>query len=149
MKNGRHKLVPAAFIIFKKGNKILLSRRYNTGHEDGNYSLPSGHLEIRESYTACAVREAMEEVGVKVSAKDLQFIHTSQNYFDSPDVNDHYINVFFLCTKWKGEIKNAEPHKCDELRWVEINKLPRNTIDYVKDVLKCVTEKKYFSELKK
>lgn len=37
----KHTLIPASYLILKQGNKILLSRRENTGYEDGNYSLVS------------------------------------------------------------------------------------------------------------
>ncbi len=152
-KSKRHRLIPAAFLILEKGKgksrKILLSRRFNTGHEDGNYSLPSGHVELCESYTETIIREAKEEIGVKVLKKDLKFAQASQTYFDSTDLTDTYINIYFLCNKWKGEIKNMEPNKCDELRWVDISNLPKNTIKYVKVVLKNILENNYFSEIKK
>lgn len=35
----RFKLVVAVHLILIKNGKILLLRRYNTGYEDGNYSV--------------------------------------------------------------------------------------------------------------
>ena len=40
----RNKTVPAAYIILKKDGKVLLARRCNTGYEDGNYHITSGHV---------------------------------------------------------------------------------------------------------
>jgi mutator protein MutT len=148
MSKERHKLIPAVFIIFKHKGKILLSRRFNTGHADGMYSFPSGHVEPTESFVVAAIREAKEEVGVQVKAKDLKFIYCQHDYFNSPNPNEMpYINIFLLCEKWKGEMENVEPEKCDDLKWVDPKKLPKNTIHYIKEVVKGILNKKHFSEL--
>ncbi len=148
MKIEKHKVVPAVFIIFKKAGKILLSRRFNTGHADGMYSFPSGHVEPTESFVAAAIREVKEEVGVVVKEKDLKFIYCQYDYFNSPDPKEMpYINIFFLCEKWKGELRNTEPEKCDDLKFVDPKKIPKNTVHCIKDVIKGMLNKKYFSEI--
>ena len=44
---------------------------------------------------------------------------------------DERIDFFVQVKQWAGEPVNAEPHKCDELRWTEVGDLPENTIPYV------------------
>jgi hypothetical protein len=39
-----------------------------------------------------------------------------------------------------------EPHKCDDLRWFELNKLPENIIPYVKQAIDNIRNKKFYSE---
>ena len=46
---------------------VLLSRRYQTGWHDGEYSVPAGHVEAGETVTQAALREAREEVGLELS----------------------------------------------------------------------------------
>ena len=41
----RNKIAITALLLLTKDDKILLTRRYNTGYEDGKYSLPGGHVE--------------------------------------------------------------------------------------------------------
>ena len=146
----RHKVTPAVFVILEKGKgknkKILLARRFNTGHKDGLYSFPSGHLEPGESIVNCIIREAKEEVGIVVKEKDLKLTHISHNYYNNKEKNP-YTNFYFTCEKWKGEIKNIEPHKCDELLWCDPKKLPKKTIHYVRETVKGILKKKLLTEL--
>lgn len=67
----RFKLLAVVNIILIKDNKIFLARRFNTGYHGGNYKLPSGHIDGNETVTKAAIREAFEELGVKVKNKDL------------------------------------------------------------------------------
>ena len=51
MKQNRLKVKIASYLILLKENKILMTRRFNTGWSDGMYSLPSGpvsytHLDV-------------------------------------------------------------------------------------------------------
>ena len=48
MLKDRNKAVPAVYLILKEGDKILLGRRVNTGYHDGDYTVPSGHVEAGE-----------------------------------------------------------------------------------------------------
>src|SRR5689334_22845244 len=100
----RLKLIVATHIFLIKDKKILLARRFQTGYEDGNYSVPAGHVEEGESVSETAKREAEEETGVKIEIKDLEFSHVMHRLSDR-----NQIDFFFVCQKWQGEPCNAEP----------------------------------------
>ena len=53
----RFKLVVAVHLILIENGKILLLRRYNTGYEDGNYSVVAGHIDGNESVIKAMKRE--------------------------------------------------------------------------------------------
>ena len=117
-------------LFFFREDQILLLRRFNTGYRDGEYSVPAGHLDGGETVMSAAAREAMEEVGLTLQADDMVFSSVMHRI-----EGDERVDFFVHVRKWLGEPFNAEPDKCDELRWVNIDNLPNNTIPYVKRAL--------------
>ena len=88
-----------------------------------------------------ATREAKEEVGVDLSEKDLVFstvLHRIEG--------DERVDFFVQVLQWPGEPFNAEPDKCDDLRWVEIDSLPANTVPYVRQALQNYLNGLHFDE---
>jgi 8-oxo-dGTP diphosphatase len=114
-------------LFFIRENKVLLARRLNTGYRDGEYSVPAGHLDGEETVVAAAAREAEEEVGVRIEAGDISFSSVMHRI-----EGDERVDFFVCIQKWQGEIVNAEPDKCDDLRWVNFDVLPENTIPYIR-----------------
>lgn len=134
----------ASLTILEKEGKILLIRRFNTGFADGLYTLPSGKVYKNESFTQTAIRETFEEVNVKIEAPDLRSVHIMSE--NRSDEDDEWIHHFFLVKKWSGEIKNMEPHKCDDIRWFDISKLPNNILPFIKDAIEKIYNKCHYSE---
>ncbi len=139
-------LIPAAYVVFRKDEEILLLRRANTGYFDGSYSLPAGHFDGGESAIRVAVREATEEVGVDISSKNLRLAHTLHRTSDIP-IKHERIDLFFETKTWEGELTNKEPQKCDELRWVKIDNLPSNMVPEVQQALEKIVACEPFSEM--
>lgn len=117
-------------LFFPRENQILLLRRFNTGFRDGEYSVPAGHLDGGETIMQAAIREAQEEVGLLLAESDLSF-STVMHRIEGDERVDFFVQVH----QWQGEPFNAEPEKCDDLRWVDIDALPANTIPYVRQAL--------------
>jgi 8-oxo-dGTP diphosphatase len=117
-------------LFFFRENEILLLRRFNTGFRDGEYSVPAGHLDGGETVMQAAIREAKEETGLQIVESDLTFSTVMHRIED-----DERVDFFVQVHKWQSEPFNAEPEKCDDLRWVNIDSLPVNTVPYVKQAL--------------
>ena len=113
--------------------KILLSRRFQTGYEDGKYGMIAGHADGRETMREAIAREALEEGGISVKPEELEHLLTMHRW-----CGDHErIAFFFRASDWRGEIKNTEPDKCDDLQWFNLNQLPKNTIPYIRIAIDC------------
>jgi 8-oxo-dGTP diphosphatase len=146
MEKNRPKVIPTAYLVLIEEDKILLSRRCNTGFQDGYYSFPAGHPENDEEVLSqTMVREAREEVGIEIDSTDLELVHVMHRKQQEP-TNERRINFFFTARKWKGKPKIMEPKKCDDLQWFELDDLPDNTIPYVKQAINCMKENLGYSE---
>jgi 8-oxo-dGTP pyrophosphatase MutT (NUDIX family) len=136
------KFKSAVHLFLIQNDKILLLRRYNTGYEDGNYSVVAGHLNGGEKIVTAAIREAKEEVGIDIREGDVEIVQMMHRVSD-----DERIDFFVAVSTWSGEIVNNEPDKCDDLSWFPLDKLPENTIPYVRQAIKNYQQDIPFSNL--
>ena len=128
-------------LFFFRENQILLLRRFNTGFRDGEYSVPAGHLDGGETVVQAGIREGKEEVGVDLKEGDLIFSTVMHRIED-----DERVDFFFQVHDWIGEPFNAEPDKCDDLRWVDLNQLHENTVPYVRQAIRNHLNGLHFDE---
>ena len=133
-------LVPSVYLLLRRDSKVLLLRRANTGYMDGNYSLVAGHVEADEPASASAVREAKEEAGITIKPDSLHLVFMGHRY------NRGRIDFVFAADNWQGEITNMEPERCDDLSWHALDKLPINTIPYVRFVLENIAKGASYAE---
>lgn len=137
----RFKMIASSYLLFIQDGKILLLRRFNTGYEDGKYSLPAGHVEDNESLTVAGEREFYEEIGVRIKPNDLHLVHVMHRKED-----DIRMDFFFTTEVGDQTPINKEPEKCDDLRWFTLNKLPTNTIPYIRHAIECYQKNIFYSE---
>ncbi len=133
----------ASYLVLLRGGQVLLARRANTGYCDGQYSLPAGHVELGESFTAALCREISEEIGIRIDAKWLVAPHILHRKGED---GSERVDAFFPVNQWDGEVRNQEPEKCDDLSWFPIDDLPENTIPYIRTVLGKIKNDISYSE---
>lgn len=126
----RFRLIPAVHLFLIRDQQILLLRRANTGFADGLYSVPAGHLDGGEEVKAAAIREAGEEIGVEIRPEELAVVGVMHRLSDTERVD-----FFVAADRWYGTIYNAEPDKCDDLRWCHLDSLPEDTVPYVRQAI--------------
>ncbi|MEO6536058.1 MAG: NUDIX domain-containing protein [Candidatus Paceibacterota bacterium] len=129
-------------ILLIKEDKILLARRFNTGYFDGDYEMPSGHMDGNETVRAAAAREALEEIGVTIEEDDLEVMHVMHRFGQ----NYERIEFFLTASAWEGEPSVTEPEECDDVQWFALDELPQNMIPKSKAGLQHSLAGEVFSE---
>ena len=129
----------AVHLLLIQDGKILMLRRYNTGYEDGNYSLVAGHIDGGEQLKTAMIREAQEEAGITISPEHLEVVGVM--HFRE---QEEYVSFFLHASRYSGEIINVEPHKCDDLSWFDLDDLPPNTIPYVRRAIQNYRNREWF-----
>lgn len=139
-----HLIAPSVNIFAIKDTKVLLGRRSNTGWMDGYLCPPGGHVEKGETPVRAALREIQEELGVHVIVEDLEFACVAVRNTSPTE----YVAYEFIIRDKSYAFHNAEPTKCSELVWVEMNDLPDEVIGHFKQILnEGIIGKKVYLEI--
>lgn len=143
MSNNRNLIYSAVYGIINRNNKIVLMRRFNTGYKDGYFTLPAGHIEENELPKETMIREIKEETGIICKKEDLNPIHVIHRITDTGRT---YVDYFFEIQNFENEPIILESNKCDVLDWFDINELPENTLEHVKETINHIKNKIHISE---
>jgi 8-oxo-dGTP diphosphatase len=144
MSRNRHRTIIDVHVLLIRDGKILLGQRQGTGYADGQWHMPSGHVEAGESARDGLVREATEEIGILLDPADLRLVHTMHR--GHPD-EEARLGLFFEATAWHGEPTNREPHKCAELRWFPLDALPDDIVAYPRVALDHYRAREPYAEI--
>ena len=116
--NKRHPLVGVGVLVLREG-RVLLGQRKGS-HGPGTWALPGGHLEFGETVAQCAVREVLEETGLRINA--VTPAPYKNDVFEAE--GKHYVTLFVAAHSAVGEAALCEPDKCSEWRWFRWSELP-------------------------
>src|ERR1700754_1504203 len=121
---GRFSVVPAAYVVLRRGDEVLMLLRANTGDMDGFWAVPAGHVERGEWALTAAVRETREEGGVEIDPVDVVRVTTLHRTGGNGDPIDERVDFFLTTTRWSGEPRVMEPEKAAGLEWFPVDQLP-------------------------
>ena len=113
--------VGVGVLILDHHSRALLTLR-KLPPEAGSWSIVGGKLEYLETLHDCAIREALEEVGVTVSIETLLCVTDHL----LPKESQHWVSPAYLGRVASGLAKNCEPRKTREVRWFPLDQLPPN-----------------------
>lgn len=121
----------------KKG-MILIAQRKMGDFLGGYWEFPGGKCELGETIEECLAREAAEELGIQIKAKELH-CHKDHTY-----PNRKLFFHFYLCEYLGGEPQTLD---CQDVRWVKVEELPGYQFppadaDIIADLI--ANKKKYF-----
>lgn len=142
MSKERYKLVTLAGLFLRKDDKILLQKRCNNEYCSQLYAVPGGSVEAGESVLKTIVREAEEELGIKLLEKDLKVTHVM--HLNSS--HGEFVHFFVETNRWDGEPKIMEPSKCSEIKWFSLDTLPENITKANKQAIELSSKGVFFSE---
>ncbi|MDR2461775.1 MAG: NUDIX domain-containing protein [Mycoplasmataceae bacterium] len=146
------------YLLKKNNNKIftLLQQRSKNSWAPLQWEAGAcGHVDHGESPTDAIIHEAKEEIDIKILKKDLKFISlVYKDVSKTKDKKEHaFYNSSFCCYKWIGVPKIKEHDKTIDLKWFDINKLPKNIIPdrkiSIENMKKNITYCEYVSLNKK
>ncbi|KAI0473765.1 NUDIX hydrolase domain-like protein [Xylariaceae sp. FL0804] len=106
--------VGVAAIVRNDDGDFVMGKRTGS-HDAGTWQFPGGHLEMGESFLACAARECLEETGLRVAG--VRVVAVTNDVFDE---TKHYITIFVLCRMLDPGARPEvlEPEKCEGWHWV-------------------------------
>jgi 8-oxo-dGTP diphosphatase len=140
------KRVGAGFgIVLEKNGKILMGLRHpdpdkadSAFRSAGEWSLPGGKLEWGESFEEGAIREVLEETGIKIKDPQVISVHNCKNQ------HAHFMTVGLLTHDWEGEAKVMEPDEMIEWKWFDIKNLPSPRYFPSAEVIENFIQKKFY-----
>ena len=106
--------------VIKEG-RVLLGKRKNT-HGDGTWAFPGGHWEYQECWEDCAIRETLEETGLRI--KNVRYGTVTNDIFQ--EEQKHYVTIVMLADYDFGDVNLMEPDKCERWEWFEWDRLPQS-----------------------
>jgi len=137
---GRTLLVAAAYVVLRRGDRVLLQRRRGTGYRDGHWAVLAGHVDLGESVHEAAVREALEEAGVRIAAADLVPLTALHRFERGGPAVEQRIDLFFTATRWIGEPTLREPDKAEAMGWFDLRRLPEPLVPHEQLVLAAIAD---------
>jgi 8-oxo-dGTP diphosphatase len=130
------------YLLVRDGDRLLFLFRSGTGYKDGEWNVPAGKVDGRETFTSAAIRELAEETGVEVGATDLRAVHViERNEADG----DPWVGVYFEVTTDALPV-NREPEKHSAMDWFPATAPPEPIVGYTAHVLAALARGEVFTE---
>ncbi|WP_055553247.1 methyltransferase domain-containing protein [Streptomyces sp. NBRC 110028] len=125
----RHAEIVDVHLLLRRGGEILLARRAGTGYADGLLHAPSGHVEDGEDVRTAVIREAAEEIGVRLTPDEVRVALVMQHKSPTGAARTGW---FFEAEPADGAPQpvNREPDKCSEIGWFALDALPEDMVAY-------------------
>ncbi|MEE6135431.1 NUDIX domain-containing protein [Mycobacterium sp. 050128] len=114
--------LPGVTAVTIHDHKVLLVKR----SDNGAWTAVTGIVEPGENPADCAVREVLEEAGVRVQAVRLAWVHVGQPTVHANGDHAQYLDHVFRM-KWLSGEPYAADDESTEARWFDLDELPPMT----------------------
>src|SRR3990167_283609 len=109
--------VGIGIMVYRNG-QVLLGKRQGS-HGAGEYASPGGSMEFGESFAESAMRECLEETGMRIANIRFRFLSNLRSY-----TGKHYVHIQLDADWERGETRAMEPEKCEYWDWYSLDDLP-------------------------
>jgi mutator protein MutT len=114
--------VGAGAIIFNRAGEVFLALRGRQArNERDRWEFPGGSVEFGETLKHALVREIREEYGFSIEV--LRLLDVVDHIL--PKESQHWVSPTFLCRHTRGTPRIREPHKCSDIGWFPLERIPR------------------------
>ena len=128
--------------MFNERGDILLQKRSDNGY----WGLPGGKVDIGESVEQGAVREVLEETGLRVAVRRLIGVYSDPKLYSILTYPSghavHYVTLVFACEYESGELRISD--ESTDIGYFDTKALPEKTLAAhrirIKDALEGQTE---------
>lgn len=118
-KNLWHREV-AVWIMNEKGEILLQKRSANKLQGPNKWAICAGHIDRGEEVESAIVREMEEEIGIKVTIDELEFLCT---YKKQNEQNYNFQYIYFLKTNFKIEDYTIREEEVSKIKYISIEEL--------------------------
>ena len=109
-----------------------MKRNKNCRNKAGYWTIPGGGVDFFENVEEALKREMKEELGIDIEI--IQLLSVTNDIIK--DESQHWVSPQFLCKIINGIPTNLEPHKCEEITWFDLDKVPEKITNTTADGLK-------------
>ena len=110
-----------AFIVNDNGQVLLQLRSPNKRFNANKWALCAGHVDAGESLEHAMIREIEEEIGLKISEKDL---HTFiDRKIEIKEKNSHVSYYFYLKTNLPEKAFTIQEEELSKVKWFDIDEI--------------------------
>lgn len=110
----------AVWIMNEKGEMLLQKRASTKKQEPNKWAICAGHVDAGETVESAIIREIEEELGIKVSIDELEFLNTYKKRNNLPNnIKNYYFQyMYFIKTNWKVEDYKIRVQELSEIKYI-------------------------------
>lgn len=125
METEKKKVLAGFGVMMMRGGKVLLGKRHDDPEKASSalrgevtWTMPGGKFEFGESFEDGAIREVLEETGIKLINVKVICLNNNKNE------HAHFVTVGLFSDEFDGEPKIMEPDEIVEWQWFDLGDLP-------------------------
>lgn len=105
-----------------KGNYVMNKRGVNCRDEHGTWDFGGGGVDLGDTIEETVRKEVKEEYCADIISS--RFINYFDLFREHNGQKTHWIALVFVVEVDRNQVKNGEPHKFEEIKWVRLDQVP-------------------------